>query len=75
MRLLEFKPDGKTVAVRTYSPVLDRYDEAFDQQFTFGMTAEYKMPASPTPPKAPKKRKSPNRTKDKRGSKRPAKSN
>lgn len=34
MRLLEFLPDGKTVEVRTYSPVLDRYDTAEDQQFT-----------------------------------------
>jgi Calcineurin-like phosphoesterase len=34
MRLLEFKQDGKTVVVRTYSPVLDRYDTADDQQFT-----------------------------------------
>lgn len=34
MRLLEFLEDGKTVKVRTYSPVLDRYDTADDQQFT-----------------------------------------
>lgn len=34
MRLLEFLADGKTVKVRTYSPVLDRYDTATDQQFT-----------------------------------------
>jgi hypothetical protein len=34
MRLLEFLNDGKTVEVRTYSPVLDRYDTAEDQQFT-----------------------------------------
>jgi hypothetical protein len=34
MRLLEFLADGKTVKVRTYSPVLDRYDTAADQQFT-----------------------------------------
>ncbi len=33
MRVLEFLPDGKTVEVRTYSPVLDRYDTAEDQQF------------------------------------------
>jgi hypothetical protein len=37
MRLLEFKPDGDTVAVRTYSPHLDRFDEAYDQQFTLKM--------------------------------------
>lgn len=34
MRLLEFKADGKTVVVRTYSPVLKRYDTADDEQFT-----------------------------------------
>jgi hypothetical protein len=33
MRLMEFLGDGKTVKVRTYSPVLDRYDRAADQEF------------------------------------------
>ena len=37
MRLLEFKADGQTVEVRTYSPVLDRHDTAYDQQFTLRM--------------------------------------
>ena len=37
MRLLEFKPDGETVVVRTYSPSLDRYDTAPDQEFTLNM--------------------------------------
>jgi hypothetical protein len=37
MRLLEFKPDGETVVVRTYSPSLDRYDTASDQEFTLNM--------------------------------------
>ncbi len=37
MRLLEFKAGGNTVAVRTYSPVLDRYDTAPDQQMTLTM--------------------------------------
>jgi hypothetical protein len=37
MRLLEFKADGQTVEVRTYSPVLDRYDTAYDQQFTLNL--------------------------------------
>jgi hypothetical protein len=32
MRLLEFKSDGD-ILVRTYSPVLDRYDQADDQEF------------------------------------------
>jgi hypothetical protein len=47
MRLLEFKDDGNTVVVRTYSPVLDRYDTAADQQFTL------KMNEVRTPPRAP----------------------
>lgn len=33
LRLLEFLEDGKTVEVRTYSPVLDRHDTAADQEF------------------------------------------
>jgi hypothetical protein len=37
MRLLEFNKDRNTVEVRTYSPVLDRYDSAPDQQFTLKM--------------------------------------
>lgn len=37
MRLLEFLADGETVVVRTYSPILDRYDTAFDQQFTLNL--------------------------------------
>lgn len=37
MRLLEFKEDGQTVVVRTYSPVLDRYDTKYDQQFTLNL--------------------------------------
>lgn len=37
MRLLEFKPDGETVVVRTYSPVLDRYDTKYDQEFTINL--------------------------------------
>lgn len=45
MRLLEFKPDGNTVAVRTYSPVLDRYDTRPDQQFELRMD-EVRTPAS-----------------------------
>ncbi|MCC7398224.1 MAG: hypothetical protein IT455_14240 [Planctomycetes bacterium] len=35
MRLLEFLPDGKTVRVRSYSPLYDRHLTAPDQQFTF----------------------------------------
>jgi hypothetical protein len=46
MRLLEFKPDGETVVVRTYSPVLDRYNTAADQQFTINMN---QIPAAPPP--------------------------
>ncbi len=45
MRLLEFKPDGNTVVVRTYSPVLDRYDQAPDQEFVLKMDEE-RVPAT-----------------------------
>ncbi len=34
MRLLEFQPDGKTVQVKTYSPLYDKYMLQPDQQFT-----------------------------------------
>jgi 3',5'-cyclic AMP phosphodiesterase CpdA len=34
LRLMEFLPDGKTVRVKTYSPLYDRYLTAADQQFT-----------------------------------------
>ena len=37
--VLEFKDDGETVVVRTYSPVLDRYNTAADQQFTLNMNS------------------------------------
>jgi hypothetical protein len=33
MRLLEFQPDGKTIQVKTYSPLYDGYLLAPDQQF------------------------------------------
>ncbi|MCC7474745.1 MAG: hypothetical protein IT425_05075 [Pirellulales bacterium] len=39
MRVLEFKADGETVVVRTYSPSLDRYNTAADQQFTLNMNS------------------------------------
>ncbi len=35
MRLLEFQPDGKTVQVKTYSALYDKYLLEPDQQFTF----------------------------------------
>jgi hypothetical protein len=35
LRLMEFQPDGKTVRVKTYSPVFDRWMTARDQQFEF----------------------------------------
>ena len=35
LRLLEFRPDGKTVQVKTYSPLYDNYLIEPDQQFTF----------------------------------------
>ena len=37
-RLLEFRPDGKTVQVKTYSPLYDRFFLAPDQQFSFELT-------------------------------------
>lgn len=46
MRVLEFKPDGETVVVRTYSPSLDRYNTNADQQFTLNMNL---IPAPPEP--------------------------
>jgi hypothetical protein len=46
MRLLEFKADGETVVVRTYSPSLDRYNTSPDQQFTLNMNST----VIPTPP-------------------------
>ena len=39
MRLLEFKADGETVVVRTYSPVLDRYNMSSQQQFSLNMNS------------------------------------
>jgi hypothetical protein len=39
MRLLEFLPDNETVIVRTYSPVLDRYNQAADQEFVLNLNA------------------------------------
>jgi hypothetical protein len=35
LRILEFHPDGKTVQVKSYSPVLDKYLLDEDQQFRF----------------------------------------
>jgi len=34
LRLLEFRPDGRTVRVKAYSPLYDRYLDAPDQSFT-----------------------------------------
>jgi hypothetical protein len=45
-RVLEFKADGETVVVRTYSPSLDRYNTAPDQQFTLNMN---QIPEPPPP--------------------------
>jgi hypothetical protein len=33
LRLMEFQPDGKTVRIKTYSPIYDRYMTQPDQQF------------------------------------------
>jgi hypothetical protein len=56
MRLLEFKPDGDTVEVRTFSPHLNRYDESYDQQFTLRMSElrpSLGPPVNPPPKKQP----------------------
>jgi hypothetical protein len=49
MRVLEFKADGETVEVRTYSPVLDRLDTTYDQQFTLNLN-ELHAPLTPPVP-------------------------
>ena len=46
MRLVEFKNDVNSLTVRTYSPVLNRYNEAPDQQFALKMDEPYVMPPS-----------------------------
>lgn len=51
MRLLEFKGDGDSIQVRTYSPVLDRFDTMRDQQFAIKMDAPYRMPRVQRPKK------------------------
>jgi Calcineurin-like phosphoesterase len=43
MRLLEFKPDGKTVQVSTYSPLYDSYLPDADQSYSFTLD----WPAAP----------------------------
>jgi 3',5'-cyclic AMP phosphodiesterase CpdA len=40
LRLLELMPDGRTVHVRTYSPLLDRYLVDADQQFTIELDVD-----------------------------------
>ncbi len=40
LRLLEFLPDGRTVQVKTYSPVLDRYLTDPEQQLVLTLSAE-----------------------------------
>jgi hypothetical protein len=37
LRLMQFYPDGKTVAVKTYSPWYDRWLTAADQQFSLAL--------------------------------------
>lgn len=37
LRLVEFRPDGKTVQVKTYSPLYDKYMIQPDQQYAFEM--------------------------------------
>jgi len=40
LRLLELLPDGRTMHVRTYSPLLDRYLVGTDQQFTIELDVD-----------------------------------
>jgi len=40
LRLYEFLPDGETVRVKTYSPVLDRYRTNPADQFKFKLGSE-----------------------------------
>ncbi len=40
MRLLEFQPDGKTVLVKSYTPLEDKYMLESDQHFTIELTLE-----------------------------------
>lgn len=40
LRLLELLPDGRTMVVRTYSPLLDQYLRAADQQFTIELDVD-----------------------------------
>jgi hypothetical protein len=54
LRLMEFLGDGNTVVVRTYSPVLDRYDTSPDQQFVLKMDDEQLPLVLPTPSSRPK---------------------
>ncbi|GDY22428.1 metallophosphatase [Verrucomicrobiota bacterium] len=52
LRLVEFLPDGRSVQVRSYSPLLDRYLTDAGNQFTFALNSgtssggESKQPAS-----------------------------
>jgi hypothetical protein len=49
LRVLEFKADGETVVVRTYSPVLDRYNTNADQSFTLSMNSTEYISYTPPP--------------------------
>lgn len=45
LRLLEFQPDGKTVRIKSYSPVFDRYLAQPDQQFEVTLEAPAAAPS------------------------------
>ena len=50
MRLLEFQPDGRTIQVKTYSPLYDGYMLAPDQQFRIELEEpRWKASAEATP--------------------------
>ncbi len=47
LRLMEFLPDGRTVRVKSYSPVFNRYMTEPDQQFEFVLDPPAGGPAEP----------------------------
>ena len=44
MRLLEFSPDGKTVTIKTYSPLLDQWSYASDEYYTIELSPIQTIP-------------------------------
>ena len=44
LRLIQFKPDDNVIQVRTYSPVLDRFETDADSQFSFHVNFADRLP-------------------------------